>query len=66
VLYLSRVLRVPSIPETLEPPAFTLSFEQAFYAGNHLSSLDALPSAGCDVTIEWTLPSTGSLTLPWP
>lgn len=66
VLYLSRVLRVPSIPASLEPPPFSLSAEQMFYAGNHLTSFDALPGSGCNVTIEWSLPGTGSVTLPWP
>jgi pimeloyl-ACP methyl ester carboxylesterase len=66
VLYLSRVLRVATIPASLEPPAFTLSGEQMFYAGNHLTSFDALPGSGCDVTIEWNLPGAGSVTLPWP
>jgi pimeloyl-ACP methyl ester carboxylesterase len=66
VMFLSRVLRVPSIPESLEPPFFALSGEQMFYAGNHLTSFAALPQLGCNVTIEWSLPGTGSVTLPWP
>lgn len=66
VVYLSRLLRVASVPASLEPPTIQLTAEQMFYAGNHLTGLSALPRAGCDVTIEWSLPATGSVTLPWP
>lgn len=65
VMYLSRVLRVPSIPPSLEPPATTLTAEQMFFAGAHLTSFAQLPQAGCTVTIEWGVPSTGSVVLPW-
>lgn len=65
-LYLSKRMRVLSIPDSLEPPAFSLSADQIFYAGGHLSSFDSLPGSGCGVTIEWSTPLASSVILPWP
>ena len=65
-VFLSKQMRVVGIPDTLEPPPFTLSGEQMFYAGNHLTSFDLLPQVGCAVTIEWSTPGAGSVALPWP
>jgi pimeloyl-ACP methyl ester carboxylesterase len=65
-VFLSKEMRVAGIADSLKPPSFTLSGEQIFYAGNHLTSFDLLPQAGCGVTIEWSTPAAGSVTLPWP
>ena len=65
-LFLSKILRVATIPDSLEPPEFTLSADQTFYAGAHLTSLDLLPQSSCGVTIEWNTSVAGSVSLPWP
>jgi alpha/beta superfamily hydrolase len=64
-VFLSKILRVASVPDSLEPPALSLTAAQIFYAGNHLTSFGMLPRAGCGVTIEWNTSVAGAVTLPW-
>lgn len=54
------------IPDDLSVPAITLSGDQIFYAGAHLTSFQLISStAGCSVSIEWSTPTgAGGRTLP--
>lgn len=54
------------IDDNLVPPAVSLSMEQEFFVGGHLTSFGIVGShAGCGVTLDWVTPDgTGSRTLP--
>lgn len=50
-----------AIPVSLEPPAVSLTTEQQFFAGGHLSGLSQIATrAGCSVNLRWVDGVTGS------
>ncbi len=65
-LFFSKYMRAANVADSLEPPEYTLTGDQQFYAGAHLTSFGLLPRAGCGATIEWSTSVSGSVTLPWP
>lgn len=65
-LFFSKYMRVANVADSLEPPEYTLTGDQQFYAGAHLTSFDQLPRAGCGATLEWSTSVSGSVALPWP
>ena len=54
------------IPDSRMPPALSLTFDQAFYAGGHLYSFDSSTSGpDCHVTSVWEMAGgNGSVIYP--
>jgi pimeloyl-ACP methyl ester carboxylesterase len=62
-LFIAEAMPIPlggtEVPFDLKKPQVSLTFEQEFYAGSHLSSLDAIESqAGCRIDLKWTINAT--------
>ena len=59
-------LTANTIPDHLSVPSVTLTGDQVFYAGSHLTSFQLIAAtAGCSVSIEWSTPAgSGGSTLP--
>ena len=53
-----------SIPDDLTPPEISLTVQQQFFAGNHLTSFDSVPR-DCGCSLKWeTANGPGNRTLP--